>query len=62
MIKCNINTSYSSLWNRNGIEICLRDEDGVYVLAQTMSLSIKYSIDVGEALGLSNVLQWFADM
>lgn len=32
------------------------------MLAQIMSFSAKYSVDVGEALGLLYVLQWFANM
>jgi hypothetical protein len=50
-IKCDIDASFFSSWNRIGICICLRDEDGVYVLAKTMSLSHKHAIEVGEALG-----------
>jgi len=41
--------------------ICLRDED-VYVLAKTMSLSLKHTIEVIEALGLFYALQWLVDM
>jgi hypothetical protein len=40
----------------------LRDEDDTYVLAQIVSLPTKYSVDVGKALGLFNVLKWMADI
>lgn len=32
------------------------------MFAQTVSLSTKYSVNVGEALGLLHALQWLADM
>lgn len=35
--KCNIDAAFSSVWNRTGIGVCLRDYDGTYVLAQTRS-------------------------
>lgn len=40
----------------------LCDENDTYVLAQTVSLPTKYSVDVGKALGLFNVLQWLTNM
>jgi len=58
-VMCNIDASFSSSWNRTSIGVCLRDEDGTFILAQTVSFPIKYSVDVGEALGLFHALQWF---
>jgi len=54
--------SVSSFWNRTSIEICLGNEEGTFILAQTMSSPTKYSVDVGEVLDLFNVLQWSANM
>jgi len=50
------------LWNHIGFGICLRDGVGTYVLAQTVSLSPKYAVDFGEALGLLLTVKWLADM
>ena len=37
--KCNVDASFSSIRNRIGIDICLCDDEGAFVLAKTMSLS-----------------------
>jgi len=42
--------------------ICLRDDNGAFVLAKTMSLSPMSSVAVGEALGLLYAMQWMQDM
>jgi len=44
------------------IRIWLRDEDSTFVLAHTTSFHTNYSVNVGEALGFFNTLQWLADM
>jgi len=40
-IKCNIDSAFSSSLNKIGIGIgiCVRDDDGAYVLAKTLSIS-----------------------
>ena len=48
--------------NRVGIGICVRDDDGAFVLAKTLSFSPLCSIHVGEALGLFNAIEWLSDM
>jgi len=40
----------------------LRDDDGVFVSAKTMSFSSMCSVAVGEALDLLYALQWIQDM
>jgi hypothetical protein len=50
--KCNIDAAFSSIRNHTGIGICLRDDNGAFVLAKTMSLS----------LGLLYAMQWMHDM
>jgi len=61
-LKCNIDAAFSAHRNHNGIGICLRDEEGVFVLAKTVSYDGVYPIGVGEALGLNIALQWVSDM
>ena len=60
--KCNVYASFSSIRNRTGIGICLRDDEGAFVLAKTMSVSPMSSVHVGEALGLLYAMQWMQDM
>jgi hypothetical protein len=58
----NVDASFSSIRNRTGIDICLRDDEGAFVLAKTMSLSPMSSVLVGEALGLLYAMQWMQHM
>lgn len=60
--KCNIDAAFSSVWNRNGIGVCLRDDNGTYVLAQTRRFPTQLAVDVGEAMGLFHAIQWLTDM
>ena len=60
--KCNIDTAFSSHVNRIGIGICVRDAEGTFVLAKTMTYPCTVSVDVGEALGLHSAVQWLSDM
>jgi ribonuclease HI len=60
--KCNINAAFSSHFNRTGIGICVRDSDGTFVLAKTVTYPCIVSVDVGETLGLHLALQWLSDM
>jgi len=54
--ECNIEASFSPVWNKKSIGICVRDDDGAFVLAKTLSISPMTLID-GEALGLFHLLQ-----
>jgi len=60
--KCNIDAAFSSHHNRTGIGICVRDSEGIFVLARTIIYPCTVSVDVGEALGLHAALQWLSDM
>jgi hypothetical protein len=40
----------------------IRDDEGTFVLAQTIPLSPVYSVVVVEALDLFHALQWLSDM
>lgn len=61
-MKCNIDVSFSSSLNKVGIALCIRDEDGSYVLAKPGWLLPFCSVEVGEALGLYNAVIWTADL
>jgi len=60
--KCNIDAAFSSQVNRTIIGICVRDTEGTFVLAKTMTYPCNVQVDVGEALGLYTALQWLSDM
>jgi len=60
--KCNIDAAFSSRHNRTGIGICVRDSEGTFILAQTITYCCTISVDVGEALGLHSAIQWLSDM
>jgi len=60
--KCNIDAAFSAQNNCTGIGICVRDAEGTFVLAKTFTYSCVYPVDVGEALGLYDALQWMSDM
>lgn len=51
--KSNIDATFSSHFNCNGISICVRDSEGTFVLAKVASYPCLYSVDVGEALGFA---------
>ncbi|XP_039684970.1 uncharacterized protein [Medicago truncatula] len=60
--KCNIDAAFSSHVNRTCIGICVRDAEGTFVLAKTMTYPCTVPVEVGEALGLHFALQWLSDM
>jgi hypothetical protein len=53
--KCNIDASFSTSLNRVASGMCLRDDDGAFVLARTEWFAPLCDIDVGEAVGLHTV-------
>jgi ribonuclease HI len=61
-LKCNIDAVFSTVLNRVGICMCLRDDEDAYMLAKTMSLSPLVSVNVGDALAFYHALQWIRDM
>ena len=60
--KCNIDAAFSSQANRTTIGICVRDAEGTFVLAKTMTYPCNVQVDVSEALRLHTTLQWLSDM
>jgi ribonuclease HI len=61
-LKCNVDAGFSVATNRTSISICVRDDDGAFVLAKTISFDVVHSVHVGEALGLYHALEWLSDM
>lgn len=61
-MKCNVDAAFFSQRNKTGVGICIRDEDGVFVLARTVTFIGVYPVDIGEALGNYHALQWASDM
>ncbi|KAK2365042.1 hypothetical protein QL285_089842 [Trifolium repens] len=57
-VKCNIDASFPVNSDRVGIGICVRDENGAFILAKTEWFSPKSDVHVGEALGLLAALNW----
>jgi hypothetical protein len=59
-LKCNIDASFSQSLNRTGIGMCVRDDEGTFVLAKAMNFAAVHAVDVGEALGLYHALEWLS--
>jgi len=55
-MKCNVDVAFSRHRNKMGINICIHDEEGAFVLARTVSFFGAYPVDIGEALGLYHAL------
>jgi len=59
--KCNIDASFSTSLNKAGLSMCLRDDDGAFVLARTEWFAPLYDIDVGEVVGLHTTIDWISN-
>jgi len=59
--KCNIDASFSTSLNRVGLGMCLKDDDGTFVLARTDWFAPLSDIEVGEAVGLHTTLDWISN-
>ncbi|GAU38731.1 hypothetical protein TSUD_208420 [Trifolium subterraneum] len=60
--KCNVDASFSRSRNKVGIGVCIRDDQGQFVLAKTEWYSPILDVDTGEALGLLSALKWVKDL
>ncbi|KEH25194.1 hypothetical protein MTR_6g016265 [Medicago truncatula] len=56
--KCNIDTAFSESTNLVGIGMCIRDENGHFVLARTDYFSPICEVHIREALGLLSAMDW----
>ena len=62
IFKCNVDASFSQARNRVGIGVCIRDDEGRYVLAKTEWMSLLLDVDLEEALGLLSAMYWVRDL
>jgi hypothetical protein len=46
-MKCNIDVSFSNGENKTGIGICIRDDDGAFVLAKTEWYAPRCEVRIG---------------
>jgi hypothetical protein len=61
--KCNVDASFSAHLNVVGYGMRIRDEVGNFVKARTMWSSPRVCVsDIGEALGLSQAIQWVHEL
>jgi hypothetical protein len=61
-VKCIVYASFSDQLNRIRICICIRDEEGIFVLVKTIHISPMCSVSMGEALALYYNMKWLSDM
>jgi len=61
-VKCNVDAAFSDQRNITGVGICIRDDEGTFVLAKVIPISSLCSISMGEALALYHALEWLSDM
>ncbi|XP_058758252.1 uncharacterized protein LOC131631477 [Vicia villosa] len=59
-LKCNSDASFSS--NKVGICVCIRNDEGMFITAQTKWFSPITDVDTGEALGLLAAINWVLDL
>ncbi|XP_045822258.1 uncharacterized protein LOC123915155 [Trifolium pratense] len=60
--KCNVDASFSIRRNRTWIGICIRDDQGSFVLAKTEWFSPILDINTEEAVGLLHALKWVQEL
>lgn len=60
--KCNINGFFYDSLNMVGIDICIRYDQGEFVMAKANCFSPLCDDDVGETVGLHTTLQWVVDL
>ncbi|KAK2439121.1 hypothetical protein QL285_023824 [Trifolium repens] len=61
-VKCNIDVSFSSVYNRVGIDICIRDEFGACVLAKYEQFTPLCDVKIDETLRLLSALNWVHEL
>ncbi|GAU48398.1 hypothetical protein TSUD_405430 [Trifolium subterraneum] len=61
-VKCNVDASFLPHNNKVGIGICIRDDQGAFILAKTEWFSPKSEVHTGEALGLLAALNWVHEL
>jgi hypothetical protein len=61
-LKCNIATSFSSTLNNVRIGMCIRDDQGRFVIARTEWIKPIFNEEIGEAIGLLHALKWIDEL
>jgi len=59
---CNIDFSFSTPLNNVGIGLCLKDDEGCYVLAKTAWFSPLCMVETEKVVGPHTTLGWMADL
>lgn len=60
--KCNVGAAFSKVSNRVGISMCIRDDQGSFVLTKTKWVLPILKVDVLESLGLLFAIRWLTDL
>lgn len=60
--KCNIDASFSSSLNKVRLGMCLRDEEGNFMVAKTTWFSSLCIVNAGEAMSFYTALYWVANL
>jgi ribonuclease HI len=60
--KCNVDASFATQSNRVGLGMCIRDDEGRFVIAKTMWISPLCNVSLGEALGLFHAINWVREL
>jgi hypothetical protein len=60
--KCNVDAYFSSRLNRVGIRMCIRNDQGRFVIAKTVWTSSIMNVDTGEAIRLLSAIKWVHDL
>ncbi|GAU22435.1 hypothetical protein TSUD_123220 [Trifolium subterraneum] len=60
--KCNIDASFSSDIDKVGIGMCIRDDQGKFLLAKTEWFSPTCDVEMSEAQGLLHAFRWVCDL
>ncbi|XP_024630813.1 uncharacterized protein [Medicago truncatula] len=60
--KCNVDAAFSNSLNRMGFAACIRDAEGNFVAGRTTFLSPLLDVEMGEAIGLLQAMQWAKEL
>ncbi|GAU31707.1 hypothetical protein TSUD_215080 [Trifolium subterraneum] len=60
--KLNVDASFSHLYNKVGIGMCIRDDQGCFVKAKTEWIEPILDVEIGEAMGLLRALKWIDEL
>lgn len=61
-MNCIVDASFSTHTNKVGVEICIRNEHGEFVVAKADCFTPQCEVDIGETLGLLSIIEWVCDL